>query len=284
MSTFLSGVINPDPGSTDINNVFSLNPLNLLPSTDISEVFFTIQKLYQQQIKGYWELISLKQYLDHKLVPRGLRPEISLPEKAITDEQIKEWNSILLDCSAKLMQFLVKLETNNLDTVNKNLENELANVKKFKDRSEFSLLENKLQKNLEGFKKHVREKKHKKYLRDHRDFQEGNIFRTKRSRKYYNSRNSSTSGNTDWSDSDSSSSRKDQKKTYSQPSRNRGILKTRNVTFPDTLNLETATASQTQNTEGQLPFLEEDWPLPQRDKLRDRRKWGYKRDKRLNQY
>ncbi|CAH2326861.1 Hypothetical predicted protein [Pelobates cultripes] len=281
MSTFLSGVINPDPGPTDINNVFSLNPLNLLPSTDISEVFFTNQKLYQQQIKGYWELISLKQYLDHKLIPRGLRPEISLPEKAITDEQIKEWNSILLDCSAKLIQFLVKLETNNLDTVNKNLEKELANVKNFKDRSEFSL-QGKLPKNLEGFKKHVREKKHEKYLRDHRDFQEGNIFRIKRSRKYYNSRNSSSS--TDWSDSDSSSSRRDQKKTYSQPPKNRGILKTRNVTFPNTPILETATVSQTLNTEGQLPFLEEDWPLPQRDKLRDRRKWGYKRDKRPNQY
>ncbi|CAH2324582.1 Hypothetical predicted protein [Pelobates cultripes] len=291
MSTFLTSVVNPDPGSIDINNVFSLNPLNTVPGNDMSEVFFLIQKLYQQQIKGYWELVSLKQYIDQKLVPRGLRPEIPLPDKVTTEEQTQEWNSILLECSAKLMQFLIKLESQNLEITNQNLEKELVNVKTFKDQSEFPLMENKLQKNLDSFKKHIKEKKHLKFLRDHKDFKEGNIFRLKRKPRTRNfSRNSSTSGNTDWMDSDSGSSRSNSNRRtrdYSDQTRGRSILKkpNRGVTFP--VNPESGNHDTTKQTErveksSSSPFLEEDWPLPSGGRLRDRKKWGYKPDKRIN--
>ncbi|CAH2329430.1 Hypothetical predicted protein [Pelobates cultripes] len=292
MSLFLTTVVNPDPGTTDINNVFSLNPLNSTSNNDISDTFFQIQKLYQLQIKGYWELVSLKQYIDQKLVPRGLRPEIPLPDKITTEEQKQEWNGILLECSEKLMKFLIKLESQSLENTNLNLEKELVTVKTFKDKAEFPLMENKLQKNLDSFKKHVKEKKHIKFVRDYKDFKEGNIFRTRRKfRSRTSSINGSTSGNTDWTDSDSGSSRSSRKqrnREYPNKNRGRGILKqpNRNVNFSENpVTDNQGSNNPIENTTRppfSSPFLEEDWPVPIGGRLRDRNKWGYKPDKRTN--
>ncbi|CAH2222479.1 Hypothetical predicted protein, partial [Pelobates cultripes] len=204
MTTLLAGVADPTARPNDISNVFSLEPLGCNNPNDINNVFFSIQQLYKLQIKGYWEVTSLRHYLDQKLVPRGLRPEISTPDKVNTEDKLKEWNDILINCSYKLMQFLVKLEEENFEKVNKDLQNEVIKVKEFQSNSEYTLMENKLQNNIDNFTTHIKEKKHYKFQRDYKDFKEGTIFRqTKRSNIRANRKNSYSSGNTEWTDSDS---------------------------------------------------------------------------------
>ncbi|CAH2296091.1 Hypothetical predicted protein, partial [Pelobates cultripes] len=98
----------PSLGQDEITNVFSINPLSMndVISNNINTAFFGIQKTYPEQIRRFWELTSLKQYLQQKLVPKVLRPDILLPDKIQTEEQLSEWNTILLNCTFRLMDFL----------------------------------------------------------------------------------------------------------------------------------------------------------------------------------
>ncbi|CAH2296846.1 Hypothetical predicted protein [Pelobates cultripes] len=186
MTDLLEQVVHPDYSSEDVNNVFSNKPLGNLQNEpkDINQAFFSIQKLYQTQLRGFWELASLRHYIEQKLVPRGLRPDILLPDKVKTDEQLAEWNSILLDCSAKIMQFLIQLEQQHLDKTNGELDVEIKNIRVFDKEPSFPAMESKLSKNLDNFKRSIRQKKHYKFQRDFRDFQEGNIFRNKNKRRF----------------------------------------------------------------------------------------------------
>ncbi|CAH2221814.1 Hypothetical predicted protein [Pelobates cultripes] len=276
MTTLLAGVADPTARPNDISNVFSLEPLGCNNPNDINNVFFSIQQLYKLQIKGYWEVTSLRHYLDQKLVPRGLRPEISTPDKVNTEDKLKEWNDILINCSYKLMQFLVKLEEENFEKVNKDLQNEVIKVKEFQSNSEYTLMENKLQNNIDNFTTHIKEKKHYKFQRDYKDFKEGTIFRqTKRSNIRANRKNSYSSGNTEWTDSDSGPTQgKNPSSGLKTPhSTRRGILKDPNKTVAF---LDTPPPSTTVSSSGSTSFLDQAWPLPQRGRLRDRQRWGYK--------
>ncbi|CAH2283437.1 Hypothetical predicted protein [Pelobates cultripes] len=115
-----------------------------------------ILKSYQDQIRSLWELTSLKQYLEQKLVPRGLRPDILLPDKIQTEEQLSEWNTILLDCSFKLMDFLVKLETTNFEAINTKLKSDILSIKNYKTDDLYVHMENKLQQNINNFRPHLK--------------------------------------------------------------------------------------------------------------------------------
>ncbi|CAH2221862.1 Hypothetical predicted protein [Pelobates cultripes] len=296
MSDFLQQVIHPDFRSEDVANVFSNKPLGNLnsDSNDINQAFFAIQKLYQTQLRGFWELASLRHYIEQKLVPRGLRPDILLPDKVKTEEQVAEWNSILLDCSAKIMQFLIKLEQESLEKTNGDLDTEIKKIKTFEKEPEFIAMETKLEKNLENFKRNIRHKKHYKFQRDFKDFQEGNIFKNKNKtrRDFRNNRlgkkGFSSSDETEWSESETRprfNKRPLPKKTqYTSTVQTRGILRNtdRNISFSDppafgpTSDSNPRQEAPSGSSQSSSTFLDQEWPQPQRARLRDRKKWGYK--------
>ncbi|CAH2285965.1 Hypothetical predicted protein [Pelobates cultripes] len=296
MTDFLEQVIHPDFRSEDVVNVFSTNPLGntTSESSNINQAFFAIQKLYQTQLRGFWELASLKHYIEQKLVPRGLRPDILLPDKVKTEEQIAEWNSILLDCSARIMQFLTKLEQESLEKTNGELDSEIKKIKIFDKDPNFTAMETKLQKNLENFKRNIRHKKHYKFQRDFRDFQEGNIFKNKNKRNFRNrnvGKGFSSSEETEWSDSETHWRQNKRpgfnRNNYKSPTgQTRGILRNteKNISFAGPPLVTVSDSSSRQETssgssQSSLTFLDQDWPQPQRERLRDRKKWGYKTHK-----
>ncbi|CAH2296229.1 Hypothetical predicted protein [Pelobates cultripes] len=296
MTDFLEQVVHPDFSSEDVANVFSNKPLGNTSNEpkDINQAFFAIQKLYQMQLRGFWELASLRHYIEQKLVPRGLRPDILLPDKVKTEEQLAEWNSILLECSAKIMHFLIQLEQQSLEKTNEELDIEIKKIRTFDKEPSFSAMENKLSKNLENFKRNIRQKKHYKFQRDYRDFQEGNVFKNKNKRRFNTNKTHtkgfSSSDETEWSESESRPrylKRQNTRVTQHTPSgQTKGILRNtdRNITFMDppvdpTVITNPRHESTAGPTQSPLTFLDQDWPQPQRERLRDRNRWGYKTQK-----
>ncbi|CAH2253152.1 Hypothetical predicted protein [Pelobates cultripes] len=137
-------------------------------------------------------------------------------------------------------------------------------------------MESKLEKNLDIFRNHIKEKKHQKFLRDYNDFKE-DIFRTKKQpRRHFNRRPNSLTRYTDGSDSDSSyttSRRGSRSSSRSQQQGTKGILRRqeKSVSFLETPLPPAPTTSMTL-----IAFLDQDWPTPQRGSLSNRGKWGYK--------
>ncbi|CAH2320531.1 Hypothetical predicted protein [Pelobates cultripes] len=266
-----------------------------MPLTVILILLFLNYKIISGPNKKF--LGSLKQYLEQKLVPRGLRPDILLPDKIQTEEQLSEWNTILLDCSFKLMDFLVKLESTNFDVVNTKLNDDITSIKKYKTDDLYSRMETKLQQNINNFRHHLKVKKHTKFQRDFKDFKHGKIFRQsgKYSRRKNNTRGSS-SGETDWSDQDQPSqfrrrasvkSNTDHTRDLSsQPSYNKSILKQSDkvVSFLDIPISTDVNNSQITTTTLSNPFLEQDQPHQQRGRLRDRDRWAYKNQNRPQRF
>ncbi|CAH2321553.1 Hypothetical predicted protein [Pelobates cultripes] len=294
MTDLLDKLGDPNLGQEEITNVFSTNPLSSQGTINdnINTAFFEIQKIYQEQIKSFWELTSLKQYLEQKLVPRGLRPDILLQDKIQTEEQLSEWNSILLSCSFKLMDFLVKLETNIFETSNLKLKGEIALIKKYKSDDLYTPMEIKLQQNITNFRHHLKIKKHNKFQRDFKDFKSGTIFRqTNKNTRRKNSYRGSSSGETDWSDQDQQSqnrrrspfirNRTQTRDTSSQLNSNKSILKNSDkvVSFLD-IPISGDTNNSIPTVPPSNPFLDQQQPYQQRGRLRDRDRWSYKTQNR----
>ncbi|CAH2248587.1 Hypothetical predicted protein, partial [Pelobates cultripes] len=206
--------------------------------------------------------------------------------KVQTEEQLGEWNTILLDCSFRLMDYLIKLETTNFDETNSKLQNEITKIKNFKSDNLYVPMENKLQQNITNYRQHLKIKKHNKFQRDFKDFNSGEIFRQKR--KYNrrpNSYRGSSSGETDWSDQDQprrprrNNKSSDRKRDPSVPPyQNKSILRgtAKSVSFLDIpISLETINPT-TPSTTSSATFLEQDSPRQQRGRLRDRERWAYK--------
>ncbi|CAH2247887.1 xyloside xylosyltransferase 1 [Pelobates cultripes] len=240
-----------------------------------------------------WEVLAVE-HSYRKLVPRGLRPDNLLPDKVKTEEQIAEWNSILLECSAKIMQFLIQLEQQSLDKTNGELDIEIKKIRTFDKEPSFLAMESKLSKNSENFKRNIRQKKHYKLQRDYRDFQEGNIFKNKNKRRFNinkaHNKGFSSSDETEWSESESRpryQKRQNTRFTQHTPSgQTKGILRNtdRNITFTDPPVDSIATTNSRHESiagpiQSPLTFLDQDWPQPQRERLRDRNRWGYKTQK-----
>ena len=162
-----------------------------------------------------------------------------------------------------MLQYLSDYEKGVLTKVSAQLEKEIPQVQQFNTSPEFAECEQKLQKNIERLQTEIKERKHKKYIRDRRDFETGQIYtgrntsysNTNRRNRYTNSQVS----NTDISESDISGSEESVSKSYNNKSaavkrknRYRAPTQQRRAPAPQQ-QLQSTTAHQTwTNTSGYI--------------------------------
>ncbi|XP_073432248.1 putative uncharacterized protein C6orf183 [Dendrobates tinctorius] len=74
------------------------------------------------------------------------------------------------------MQLLLEEEKKTLSLLNDRLRDQIEVTKKFSTETDFSLKESKLETNLERFQYHLKERKHRQYLRDAQDFKDNKAY------------------------------------------------------------------------------------------------------------
>lgn len=79
---------------------------------DLKKLMFTLEKQRAQHIRTTWNILTLEQYLEKKMVPRDLRLKKN-PTFPVSEEFTSKWNEILTDCSLKLIQLLIMAENDN---------------------------------------------------------------------------------------------------------------------------------------------------------------------------
>ncbi|XP_044160840.1 uncharacterized protein LOC122945737 [Bufo gargarizans] len=185
MAGFLAAGICSDKWDEEARVVFSeadLPPTNRALS--ITGSFKLLTKIYKDQVRGWWEIQTLETYIQHQIVPRGMRIPFLPSNRIQSPEFRKKWEKEAVESSLRLMALLLE-EEKALHTKNTTLlQEQIAEVSKFSSNSEFTRKEVFLQQTVERFTAQLKERKHSQFLRDKADFKEGRIldFATKTAR------------------------------------------------------------------------------------------------------
>lgn len=185
MEGFLSKRPNLDAYAVQAAHVFSTDNLPLNQS-DVHSAFKGVQKTYSQYIKAWWEITSLETYVQQKIIYRGLRINLNPTNHLDNTEFIQGWQSILTSSSLKLLDYLLGWERRFFALTSAQLEKEISDIQQFRGTPDFDILEKRLQQYIESLQVEIRERKHKKYIRDKRDFESGQIYNIKTTTKNFN--------------------------------------------------------------------------------------------------
>lgn len=116
-----------------------------------------------QHLRVRLNIVTLKQYLEKKMIPRGLRLKKN-PTFSMTPDCTTKWNSILSDCSLKLIQLMIANEQYKIGEINnKKIEKTKKTLDAYSTNSDFSDLQSKLNINLEEFEKNLMSIKKSKF-------------------------------------------------------------------------------------------------------------------------
>lgn len=162
--------------SAQAAHVFTTENLSLSQS-DVNGAFRELQKTYKSYIRSWWEITSLQTYIQNKIVYRGLRINLSPSNHLENPEFVQGWQNILTESSLKLLDYLLEWEKKYFQVAGAKLEKDIADIQTFRAQTEFSNLESKLQKHIEQFQSEIKDRKHKKFVRDKNDFVTKQIYR-----------------------------------------------------------------------------------------------------------
>lgn len=91
----------------EINASFNVNE-------NLKWSMFALEKLMRKEL--WWDATTLTSYVDKNMIPRGLYIK-KIPTATYDIEFMIEWESILTDCSLRLMKLLIHQEQADLDKI-----------------------------------------------------------------------------------------------------------------------------------------------------------------------
>ncbi|OCT76223.1 hypothetical protein XELAEV_18031425mg [Xenopus laevis] len=149
-----------------------------MDQTDISmqSLFKQLQKVSIKEIKLWWEITTLQNYIKIKRVPRGLRIK-KFPAFEVQDKDLMtEWYEALTDSSLKLMGILVT----KYQTQQGRLEVEISQLEvtlnAYKDTPDYDKMNKRIVDDLSILERKIMDTKQKKFLRDKADYEQESVF------------------------------------------------------------------------------------------------------------
>lgn len=143
--------------------------------------FRKLEQLMAKEIRAYWDITFLTEYISILHIPRGLRIK-KFPTSDLFDENFKkEWTDTLDTCSFKLMEILIaskKKETEKLQLDISAIQKDLTTSQTSKG---FAELDEKLNRKLDRMEKAVIDTKKGKMARDKDDYQGNSVYTWNRS-------------------------------------------------------------------------------------------------------
>ncbi|XP_069493757.1 uncharacterized protein [Ambystoma mexicanum] len=144
----------------------------------LSNKFVRLERLSKREINKYWEKVSLDNYIEHNMIPRGLRILI-FPDFTHNDDQdlAQEWEENLTLSSEKMLKLLVihaerehTRITTQIDALQKEIA-EMANPNTVKDKNY-----DKMHALLKDYQDEVKIRKFRKFYRDERDYNNDRVY------------------------------------------------------------------------------------------------------------
>lgn len=155
--------------------IFNVPDSNTQDTLDLKIQMGSLEKLLTKEMRTWWDLTSLKKYIDKEMIPRGLRIK-KKPTTVYSDLFQTRWHDVLTDCSIKLMQLIVEYEDEALKDMRIEIKATQEALLKYTDKPLFLQLDEKLKQNLNNLEEHLIKFKQDKYNRDFMDYQTGVVY------------------------------------------------------------------------------------------------------------
>ncbi|KAJ1136709.1 hypothetical protein NDU88_003124 [Pleurodeles waltl] len=100
--------------NTKLDQVFSTSVagtkrLNSPNPMSAKSTFLALERALKKETSKWWEAASLKNYLEHDLIPRGLRIPIFPPIDATSQERLQQWEANLQMASNNMISQLIEI-------------------------------------------------------------------------------------------------------------------------------------------------------------------------------
>ncbi|KAJ1134918.1 hypothetical protein NDU88_001364 [Pleurodeles waltl] len=180
--TLLNMAFFDDNRDTLAAELFSKKPLaprttDPTPSTQgLRQKFIKLERLRKQELARWWDITTLKRYLEIKQVPRGLRVIIFPSFEDLDPDLLGEWEHLISSTSFSMINILIKhsdrkrtkllLDITSLEEEIKNLNLPEATDKNYTIMREI----------LTGYQLYIKDKKMRKLVRDDNDYKNGRIY------------------------------------------------------------------------------------------------------------
>lgn len=106
-----------------------------------------LEKLLVKELKVWYDLTTLENYVDKNMIPRGRRIR-KIPSTVNDDDFTAKWNSILTNCSIKLIQLIISQEATVFNDVRSEIKDIQKNIIPFAEMELFIDMDNKLKTNI----------------------------------------------------------------------------------------------------------------------------------------
>lgn len=148
-------------------------------SVDLTIQMSSLEKMLVREMKTWWDLSTLRKYIDKEMIPRGLRLR-KFPTTIYNEEFIKNWENTLTDCSCKLIKLIIHQEETILVEIRNEIESAQAAVAVHSQLEAFNTLDTRIKENLSKLEKSITEIKQRKFLRDIQDYKSDSVYNWKR--------------------------------------------------------------------------------------------------------
>ncbi|KAJ1080704.1 hypothetical protein NDU88_000898 [Pleurodeles waltl] len=146
------------------------------PKEGLRQKFIKLERLKKQELARWWDVTTLKRYLELKQVPRGLRVIIFPSFEDLDPDLLGEWEHLISSTSFSMINILIKhadRKRNKLLLDIASLEEEIKslNLTEATDKNYTIMREI-----LNGYQLYVKDKKMRKLIRDENDYSSGSIY------------------------------------------------------------------------------------------------------------
>ncbi|KAJ1188072.1 hypothetical protein NDU88_004837 [Pleurodeles waltl] len=146
------------------------------PKEGLKHKFIKLERLRKQELARWWDITTLKRYLEIKQVPRGLRVIIFPSFEDLDPDLLGEWEHLISSISFGMINILIKhadRKRNKLLLDIASLEEEIKNLNLTEATNKnYAILKD----ILNGYQLYVKDKKMRKLIRDENDYSSGRIY------------------------------------------------------------------------------------------------------------
>ncbi|XP_069610013.1 uncharacterized protein [Ranitomeya imitator] len=160
-------------------NIFTPNTSvsNVDSSVSDQEIFRKYKNAMFKKTRFWWTRTALQNYVDHEIIPRGLRVQL-FPTFDLKDEKlVKRWSQAATICSLEFLRIIIESNAQVISEIESELERLEELMKKDITKENLEIWSNEFNKDLDKWENDICQRKLKKYQRDMRDYEENKIYK-----------------------------------------------------------------------------------------------------------
>ncbi|KAJ1174817.1 hypothetical protein NDU88_000108 [Pleurodeles waltl] len=151
-----------DPGNTNL--------------TSAKSTFLALEKSLKKETAKWWEVASLKKYLDNDRIPRGLRILIFPPTDTTSQESLQKWEANLKMASMNMIQQLIDISQEQYERHKQEVDQLTQRIDEANwgdiTTKNYAILNN----IIDNYESDIIQRKNRKFRRDLRDYQQGRVY------------------------------------------------------------------------------------------------------------